>query len=108
MTDKSIGLRIKHYREMRGVTQEKLAEQIGISVGFMSKIEQGAKCPSLENFIAIANALKISANEILIDVLDTGCEVKASELSERISGLPVSEQKKILAVVETMLDAAGN
>ena len=44
----TIGKRIQTRRQERNITQEKLAEQVGISVVYLSKIENGRVYPTLE------------------------------------------------------------
>lgn len=44
---KLLGLRIKEIRKTKGLTQEKLAEIIGIETGSLSAIESGRHFPSL-------------------------------------------------------------
>ena len=38
---RQIGLKIAYYRKLRGLTQEQLAEAMGVSVAAVSKWEQG-------------------------------------------------------------------
>lgn len=65
-----LGEQIKRCREKRGFTQEQLAEKIGVSIETISSIERGIKMPRLQNFVAIANQLGVSADELLQDELD--------------------------------------
>ena len=67
-----LGEQIKRCREKRGFTQEQLAEKIGVSIETISSIERGIKMPRLQNFVAIANQLGVSADELLQDELDFG------------------------------------
>ena len=64
-----LGEQIKRCREKRGFTQEQLAEKIGVSIETISSIERGIKMPRLQNFVAIANQLGVSADELLQDEL---------------------------------------
>ena len=48
--------RIAALRKERGLTQEQLAEIIGVTPTHMSVIERGVKAPKLETFVKIANA----------------------------------------------------
>ena len=64
----AIGARVKAERIRSHITQEKLAEKVGMSPAAISKIERGLTLPSLDNFIGIVNALGISADEILDQV----------------------------------------
>jgi len=66
----SIGLRIKNYRSnIKKWSQEELAEKAGMSRTYVSHIELASKSPSLESIVAIANALGVSANDLLVDNL---------------------------------------
>lgn len=51
-----IGARIKAKRKESGVTQEKLAEQLAVSVGYISQLERGATKINLETLSKIAAA----------------------------------------------------
>ena len=52
-----IGKRIQPQRLETGITQEKLAEQVGISVVYLSKIENGRVYPTLETLSNICTEL---------------------------------------------------
>lgn len=103
MNTSSIGKRIRKFREAKGWRQEDFAEKIGLSVTYTGMIERGEKVPKLETFIIIANALEVSADLLLADVLSTGYRVKSSEMTEQISALPSSARERIYSVVNTMI-----
>ena len=50
---------LKKHREMKGLSQNQLAKQLGITQTFLSEIERGRKNPSLEQFFSICEALEI-------------------------------------------------
>lgn len=62
---KDIGARIRQTRRRCRMTQEQLAEIVGVGVTHISHIETGASVPSLPVFLAIVNALGCSADELL-------------------------------------------
>ena len=64
-----LGNRIREARERRHLTQEKLSEVVDISPTHMSVIERGVKGMKLSTFIKIANALDVSADELLQDLM---------------------------------------
>ena len=99
----SIGQNIRKRRDEIGITQETLAERVGLSTSYMGAIERGEKLPKLTVFIRITNALEISADRLLSGVLAVGNEIVASDLSKRIAHLPGSEQRRILNVVQAMI-----
>ena len=50
---------LKRHREMKGLSQNQLAKQLGITQTFLSEIERGRKNPSLEHFFILCEALDI-------------------------------------------------
>ena len=56
---RNLGLNIAFYRKLRGLSQEKLAEQVNISRTHMSRIETGTSAPSLDKIFSIADALGV-------------------------------------------------
>lgn len=50
---------IKNRRIEKGVSQNKLAKELGITQTFMSEIESGRKTPSLEVLYKICDSLDI-------------------------------------------------
>ena len=56
---------IKHYRKQAGLSQEKMAEKIGVSRQAITKWENGIGTPDISNLMAIANLFQISIDELL-------------------------------------------
>ena len=56
---------IKHYRKQAGLSQEKMAEKIGVSRQAITKWENGTGTPDIANLMAIANLFQISVDELL-------------------------------------------
>lgn len=63
----AIGKHVKIARIRSGITQEKLAEKIDLSVTHISNIERGHSKVSLSAVIRIANTLNVSVDELLCD-----------------------------------------
>ena len=61
-----LGLRIKMLRTEKGLTQEKLAESLGISVEYVGKIEREKRTPSLDLVIAMSKFFHTSTDYILL------------------------------------------
>ena len=73
---KMIGARIRAIRNARKMTQEQLAEAVGVGVTHISHIETGNSIPSLQVVINIINALNCSADELLfMDVQKASPEI---------------------------------
>ena len=69
MNTKALGERIQIAREERCMPQRELAEAVSCTPQHISAIERGVKTPTLETFVAIANALRVPADVLLQDVL---------------------------------------
>ena len=56
---------IKLKEEMGGMSQELLARNSGLNVGYIGKLERGEACPSIYAVYKIALALKVKPSELL-------------------------------------------
>lgn len=104
MDSKAVGQRIKAAREKKNLTQEDLAALIDISPTHVSVIERGTKIPRMDTFVAIANVLEVSADELLVDVVERSAMGVASDLAAAIAELPREERMRVLKVVSALID----
>ncbi len=65
MDKTSIAKKIIHFRKLRGVTQEILAEATGLNVRTIQRIESGEVDPRLYTLKSIAEALNVNLEELL-------------------------------------------
>ena len=61
---KLLGLRIRELRKSRNITQEQLAEMLGIGTANISYIENGKFAPSIENFEKLVEIFNIEPYEL--------------------------------------------
>lgn len=64
---KQFGLKVKHYRQLIGYSQEKLAEKVGISTNTVSYIERGKNTISFTKLPALCTALEIEPFKLFMD-----------------------------------------
>lgn len=88
------------------MTQEQLAEKVGLSANYISAVERGINALNLDKLVKVVNCPECSADEIFMDVPDNCYETKVSLLTEQISSLPKDEQERIFAVIQMMIDTA--
>lgn len=55
----AIGREVRAFRKAQGTTVAELSEQTGLSIGMLSKIENGLTSPSLSTLTTLANALSV-------------------------------------------------
>lgn len=60
-----LGKRVRARRTALNWTQERLAQEIGVSTSFIGHIERGSRKASIDTLVMLANAMKISTDELL-------------------------------------------
>ena len=100
----AVGARIKEAREKSGLTQEDLAAELDMSPTHISVLERGRKAPKLETLVNIANALHVSTDMLLQDVVVCATDGLASELSVAIAKLAPKEQERIINAIRALTE----
>ncbi len=80
---------LKKYRIMKGLTQEDVAEYLGITAQSVSKWERGESCPDITFLPALANIFETSVDLLL--GMDT---IRAEETRRGIHGKAVAYQQE--------------
>lgn len=64
---RQIGLKIAYYRKLRGLTQEELAEQVGLTPAYIGHLETPniSKALSLDTLFDIAAVLEVAPQKFL-------------------------------------------
>lgn len=102
--DKVFGQILRDFRLKNNLTQEQLSEKLGISLKYISRIENGNNGIKTQTLINYMNLLGITPNTIYNSFI-TNKEIKGNiELSEKINLL--SEEKK--AFVSSIVDLLQN
>jgi transcriptional regulator with XRE-family HTH domain len=60
------GQRLQHLRQAKGLTQANLAEQVGVTVEFISLLERGVNAPSFETLEKLARALQMPVYQLFL------------------------------------------
>lgn len=78
----SIGTTIKKMRREREITQEQLAEYLGISASAVSQLECDKSCPDVTQLPILANIFNVTTDEILsVDIQNNEARIK--EISDK-------------------------
>lgn len=64
---KTVGANLRRYRMENDITQDELAEKVGISTSFCANLERGSKAMSMYVLRDLADALGITADYLLYD-----------------------------------------
>lgn len=105
MNQKEIGRRIKSIRQSKNITREELAKKLDVSYSSIEKHEQGLRGFKIETINKFAEALEVSAEEILgMSVVsnDIGAKIKSAKI---LRGLNDEELSKLTGISESQLRA---
>ena len=56
---------LRRFRHKAGLTQEQMAERMGVSVGFFGMMEVGRRWPNIDMLFRIASALGVRTGELI-------------------------------------------
>lgn len=94
------GERLRRQRNSLGLTQEYMAEQLGISVRYYQMLEQGPKGVSVETLIKLSDILSLS-----IDYLLFGESARPTYLSTAMEGLTPGQQEDAAELLSIFIRA---
>ena len=97
-----IGERLKKARTDKGLTQEKLAEKLDVSIAFLSRIERGSSHISLKRLSQICDILGISEGTILNGSSNNSDTYLSSEFNTLIKNSTPEKQKLIYKIAKVI------
>ena len=96
-----LGQRLRKARKERSFTQEKLAQQTGVSVRHIAKIEKGTMNPSFEIVVLLCKALNIT-----LDSLTDAKSINGEDLRDIVdlySACPEQSRPVVKATLQTLV-----
>ena len=87
----AIGRRIRKYRIEKGLTQDELRFEVGISKAHMSHIETGKTKISLPTIVSVANILGVTLDSLLCDSLSSSDPIFKKEIADIIEDCTFDE-----------------
>lgn len=97
-----IGERLKKARIDKNMTQEKLAEQIDVSVAFLIRVERGTSHINLKRLTQICEILGVSEGSILNGVSSNSDNYLASEFNNILNSVSSDKQKLIYKIAKVI------
>ena len=99
----SIQNKIIQLRKKKGLTQQTMADAIGVHVNQIKRYEAGTTSPSLEVLKNIALTLNVSLDELVFDDNERGPNQDLILQFEAVSQLPPNEQQVIKEVLDGLI-----
>ena len=102
--DKIFGKILRDFRIKNELTQEKLSEKLGISLKYISRIENGNNGIKTQTLIHYMNFLGITPNTIYKPFMEHPEVAKNIELSEKINDLSDEKKEFLSSVIDLLRD----
>lgn len=99
---KLIGSRIKNKRKITLLTQEKMAEMLQVSIGYVSQIERGIAKPNLEMLSSISEILKCDISEFISNVSENKDDFLNREISEMLLDMNSDKKQMLYDIAEVI------
>lgn len=97
-----IGQRIRKFRRAYNLSQEQLAEKVGISTTHMSHIETGNTKLSLPVLVALSKALQVQTDELLYDTPPITKSSLHTEFDSILESCSITEMHILLDTVKAV------
>jgi transcriptional regulator with XRE-family HTH domain len=95
--------RLVSLRKERGLTQQALAEMVGMHISQIRRYESGQSQPTLDAIRKLAVALSVSADMLLFEKDERGPDEDMKLQFEAVSRLDAEEKKVIRSVIESII-----
>ncbi len=99
----NIGKRIQATRMENKITQKEMADFLGLSMNYISKLENGKTKIELKTFIKICDFLNISIYDVLNEKTDHIIRYMDKDLYELIIKCNLEKQKLIYNMVKLLI-----
>lgn len=103
LTTMSISRRLVSLRKRKGLTQQVLAEAIGLHITQVKRYEAGSSQPSLEALKKIAQTLRVTTDSLIFEPQELEPDEDLRLQFRAISNMPEEEQQVIKQLLEGMI-----
>lgn len=102
--DRNFGKILRDFRIKNKLTQEQLSEKLGISLKYISRIENGNNSVKTQTLINYMNILGITPNTIYAPFITNKDASKNIEIAEKLSSLSNEKKDFISSVIDLLQD----
>jgi transcriptional regulator with XRE-family HTH domain len=103
---RAIGERLGRLRRAAGLTQEALAEEVGIQPHGLSRIEQGHRMPSISTLAALAEGVGVTLADLVAvekDVPEPKQPPDVAEAARLVAKLDRKQRRAVISLLKTMV-----
>jgi transcriptional regulator with XRE-family HTH domain len=115
VSKQAVGQRLRALRLSQGMSQEKLAELLGITQSNVSGLERGVRSLTIHQVAKLASALRVSTDELLLGASPNSRKQEHQAQDQRfvrrlreIDILSRRQKDALLLTIDTFLKASGS
>lgn len=97
-----LGQRIREERTRLRLTQEKLAEDVGVSDAYIGQIERGERSVTLETLVKIVNRLGVTIDYLVSDSVKVKDDKVVKQLVQIMDGKTIKQKQMAIDVISVM------
>ncbi len=102
--DKNFGKILRDFRVKNNMTQEQLSEKLGISLKYISRIENGNNGVKTQTLINYMNILGITPNTIYASFITNKEAAKNIEISEKLISLTDDKKEFLNSIIDLLIN----
>ncbi len=101
---KMIGARIQNIRKSKGLTQDRLAEDVNISPKYLSSIERGRENPTLNTIIQLSDSLDVELEDFFESVKLESPEISREMIIDLLDKADPEQLKMFYKIVAVIIE----
>lgn len=101
---KMIGARIQNIRKSKGLTQDRLAEDVNISPKYLSSIERGRENPTLNTIIQLSDSLDVELEDFFESVKLESPEISRKMIIDLLDKADPEQLKMFYKIVAVIIE----
>jgi len=98
-----LGDRIRELRKARGLTQEQLAEMVGVEQKHVSRLELGKSFPTIERLEKLAEAFNVPLRDFFDYVHLSDSDTRIASIDEMLKGLNDEDQRIAYKIMKEVI-----
>ncbi len=103
LTMMSIAQRLVSLRKQKGLTQQALADSIGLHITQVKRYEAGTSQPSLEALKKISQTLRVTTDSLIFETDELEADEDLRLQFKAVSNMPEEEQRIVKQLLEGMI-----
>ena len=98
---RSVGRAIAHRRIGAGLTQEQVAERLGLALSSVARMEQGVSIPTVVRLVELAQLFDCGVDALIVEA-STRADDQAKAITSLLGGLDSSDRAVLVEVLTTL------